>query len=167
VGARFRARCAGVWPSQSRAERGGCVHPRMPSLRSRHQLCQLKSDAGVGSDGPELTSRHFLAWCVERQIELLHIQPGKPAQNAHVESFQGRMREECLNVSWFENLFRCTTEDRRMADRLLPRTTTQQLAISNSQRIREPHDHRELWKRRRCSRLRKRRRRFPLLGRRL
>jgi transposase InsO family protein len=35
---------------------------------------------------PELTSRHFLAWCVERQIELLHIQPGKPTQNAHVET---------------------------------------------------------------------------------
>jgi putative transposase len=56
-------------------------------------------------NGPELTSRHFLAWCVERQIELLHIQPGKPTQNAQVESFHGRMREECLNVSWFENLF--------------------------------------------------------------
>src|SRR5438132_11961998 len=56
-------------------------------------------------NGPELTSRHFLAWCVERQIELLHIQPGKPTQNAHVESFHGRLREECLTVSWFQNLF--------------------------------------------------------------
>jgi putative transposase len=56
-------------------------------------------------NGPELTSRHFLAWCVERQIELIHIQPGKPTQNAHVESFHGRLREECLNVSWFQNLF--------------------------------------------------------------
>ena len=55
-------------------------------------------------NGPELTSRHFLAWCVERQIELLHIQPGKPTQNAHVESFHGRLRE-CLTVNWFQNLF--------------------------------------------------------------
>src|SRR5689334_2429436 len=55
-------------------------------------------------NGPELTSRHFLAWCVERQIELVHIQPGKPTQNAHVESFHGRLREECLNVSWFTSL---------------------------------------------------------------
>ena len=55
--------------------------------------------------GPELTSRHFLAWCVERQIELVHIQPGKPTQNARVESFHGRLREECLAVSWFQNLF--------------------------------------------------------------
>ena len=56
-------------------------------------------------NGPELTSRHFLAWCVERQIELLHIQPGKPTQNPHVESFHGRLREECLAVSWLQNLF--------------------------------------------------------------
>jgi putative transposase len=56
-------------------------------------------------NGPELTSRHFLAWCLERQIELIHIQPGKPTQNAHIESFHGRLREECLNVSWFQNLF--------------------------------------------------------------
>jgi putative transposase len=56
-------------------------------------------------NGPELTSRHFLAWCVERQIELLHIQPGKPTQNARIESFHGRLREECLAMSWFQNLF--------------------------------------------------------------
>ena len=56
-------------------------------------------------NGPELTSRHFLAWCIERRIELVHIQPGKPTQNARVESFHGRLREECLAVSWFENLF--------------------------------------------------------------
>jgi putative transposase len=56
-------------------------------------------------NGPELTSRHFLAWCLERQIELRHIQPGKPVQNARVESFHGKFREECLRVSWFENLF--------------------------------------------------------------
>jgi putative transposase len=56
-------------------------------------------------NGPELTSRHFLAWSIERQIELLHIQPGKPTQNARIESFHGRLREECLAVSWFQNLF--------------------------------------------------------------
>jgi putative transposase len=54
---------------------------------------------------PEFTSRHFLAWGVERQIEVVHIQPGKPTQNGRVESFHARLREECLNVSWFQNLF--------------------------------------------------------------
>jgi len=41
-------------------------------------------------NGAELTSRHFLAWGMARQIEVVYIQPGKPFQNAHVESFHGR-----------------------------------------------------------------------------
>ena len=55
-------------------------------------------------DGPELTSRHFLSWCEERKIQLIHIQPGRPMQNGHVESFNGRLRNECLNANWFRNL---------------------------------------------------------------
>jgi putative transposase len=56
-------------------------------------------------NGPELTSRHFLAWAVERRIELLHIQPGRPMQNGRIESFHGKLRDEFLNVNWFRNLF--------------------------------------------------------------
>jgi putative transposase len=56
-------------------------------------------------NGPELTSRHFLAWCLERKITMNHIQPGKPMQNGHVESFNGRLRDECLNTHWFRNLY--------------------------------------------------------------
>ena len=56
-------------------------------------------------NGPELTSRHFLAWCVGQRIELLHIQPGKPTQNGRLESLNGKLRDEFLNVSWFRNLF--------------------------------------------------------------
>jgi putative transposase len=56
-------------------------------------------------NGPELTSRHFLAWALEKKIDLIHIQPGKPTQNAYVESFNSKLREECLRVSWFQNLF--------------------------------------------------------------
>lgn len=56
----------------------------------------------VRSDnGPEFTSRHMLAWAEEREIVLVHIQPGRPMQNGHVESFHGRLRDECLNVNWF------------------------------------------------------------------
>ena len=56
-------------------------------------------------NGPEFTSRYFVAWCVERKIELVHIEPGKPVQNAYVESFHGKLRDECLNASWFQNLW--------------------------------------------------------------
>jgi transposase InsO family protein len=33
-------------------------------------------------NGPEVSSRHFLAWCIEKRIDAVHIQPGKPTQNA-------------------------------------------------------------------------------------
>ena len=55
-------------------------------------------------NGPEFTSRHFLAWCEQRQIRLTHIQPGRPMQNGRCESFNGRLRDECLNAHWFVNL---------------------------------------------------------------
>jgi Integrase core domain len=69
-------------------------------IERRGELRSIRCD-----NGPKLTSCHFLAWCIERKIELVHIQPGKPTQNAHVESFHRRLREECLRVSWFQNLF--------------------------------------------------------------
>jgi putative transposase len=64
-----------------------------------------KSQSIRMDNGPELTSRHFPAWGIEQQIELRHIEPGKPVQNAKVESFNGRLRDECLNPSWVANLW--------------------------------------------------------------
>ena len=49
-------------------------------------------------NGPEFTSGHFEEWCGDRSITLIHIQPGKPVQNGHVESFNGRFRDECLKT---------------------------------------------------------------------
>ena len=55
-------------------------------------------------NGPEFTSDHFVEWCGSKSLTVTHIQPGKPVQNGHVESFNGRFRDECLNMSWFVNL---------------------------------------------------------------
>jgi putative transposase len=55
-------------------------------------------------NGPEFTSRCFVAWAEQRGIPLLYIQPGKPVQNSYIESFNGRFRDECLNANWFENM---------------------------------------------------------------
>ena len=77
-------------------------------------------------NGPELTSRHFLAWNLERKIQLVHIQPGKPTQNGYVESFNGKLREECLRVSWFQNLFdarRIIADWRRDYNQLRPHSS--------------------------------------------
>ena len=55
-------------------------------------------------NGPEFTSRHFIGWCEQRGITLVHIEPGRPMQNGYVESFKGRLRDECLNANWFVNI---------------------------------------------------------------
>ena len=59
----------------------------------------------VRSDnGPEFTARRMVGWAEERQVSLVHIEPGKPQQNGYVESFHGRLRDECLNANWFRTL---------------------------------------------------------------
>ena len=58
----------------------------------------------VCDNGPELTSKAMFFWARERSIRLQFIQPGKPTQNAFVESFNGKFREYCLNLHWFRSL---------------------------------------------------------------
>lgn len=58
----------------------------------------------VTDNGPEFTSRAMLAWADENNVRLHFIEPGKPTQNAFVESFNGKFRDECLNENWFKSL---------------------------------------------------------------
>ena len=55
-------------------------------------------------NGPEFCGRAMLTWAHERGVALRLIDPGKPSQNAYVESFHGRFRDECLNEHWFTSL---------------------------------------------------------------
>jgi transposase InsO family protein len=55
-------------------------------------------------NGPGLTSKTLDAWAYGNGVEIRFIQPGKLAQNAYVESFNGRLRDECLNEHWFTSL---------------------------------------------------------------
>ena len=55
-------------------------------------------------NGPELTSKALDQWAYARGVQLCFIQPGKPVQNCFVESFNGRLRDECLNVEVFLSL---------------------------------------------------------------
>ena len=58
----------------------------------------------VSDNGTEFTSGAFLSWAENRGIDLRFIQPGKPTQNAFVESFNGKLRLEFLNAHWFSTL---------------------------------------------------------------
>ena len=55
-------------------------------------------------NGTELTSKIMKRWSEEHGVEVLFIQPGKPTQNAYIESFNSRVRAEFLNAHWFRSL---------------------------------------------------------------
>src|SRR3954465_9757930 len=73
-------------------------------------------------NGPEFCSRAMLTWAHNRGVTLRLIEPGKPNQNAYIESFNGRFRDECLNEHWFTSVphaqsiietWRCEYNDER------------------------------------------------------
>lgn len=61
--------------------------------------CLVVSDNGI-----ELTSNAILKWQEDRKVDWPYIAPGKPSQNGFIESFNGRMRNECMNEHLFEKL---------------------------------------------------------------
>ena len=61
-------------------------------------------------NGPEFTSRAFIAWTQQHGIAHLLIEPGRPMQNGYIESFNGKFRDECLNEHWFQNLRQARAE---------------------------------------------------------
>ena len=58
----------------------------------------------VMDNGPEFTGKALDRWAWEHRVQLAFIEPGKPVQNAFVESFNGTCRNECLNENWFLSL---------------------------------------------------------------
>jgi putative transposase len=64
-------------------------------------------------NGPEFTGRAMLIWAKMRGVNLHHIEPGKPNQNAFVESFNGTFRNECLNTHWFLSVQDAKRETKR------------------------------------------------------
>jgi len=58
----------------------------------------------VLDNGPEGTSKAMFDWSERTGVRLRFIEPGKPVQNAFVESLNGKLRDECLNLHWFRSL---------------------------------------------------------------
>lgn len=78
------------------------------SARVIETLIRLISQRGApaflrSDNGPEFVSHAILAWLAEAKIETALIDPGKPWQNGADESFNGKLRDECLSMEWFRN----------------------------------------------------------------
>lgn len=85
------------------------VAPSIPGQRVTRVLDQIVAHRGrpeylVSDNGPEFTGRALDQWASKHRVSLHFIQPGKPTQNAFVESFNSTFRRECLNSQWFMHL---------------------------------------------------------------
>ena len=79
------------------------IDARLSPCLSRCSVARERGypDILVVDNGPELRGRALDGWADDHGVQLYFIDPGKPTQNAYIESFNGRYREECLNQHWF------------------------------------------------------------------
>lgn len=86
------------------------VDTSLTGARTARVLDRIAAERGaypsrlVLDNGPECTSRALDLWAYEHGVELVFIRPGKPIENCFVESFNGKLRDECLNIHWFVGL---------------------------------------------------------------
>jgi transposase InsO family protein len=80
-------------------------------VRVLDEICAQRGRPTVirTDNGPEFTGKAMLTWAHRNAVTLRLIEPGKPNQNAYVESFNGRLRDECLNEHWFTSLRQART----------------------------------------------------------
>ena len=71
---------------------------------SKFKLTRGLPKAIICDNGTEYTSKALDQWSFENNVKLQFIQPGKPIQNAFIESFNGKLRRECLEQNWFHDL---------------------------------------------------------------
>lgn len=81
----------------------------MPGARVVRELDTVIAKRGkpkmiVSDNGPEFTSRAVLEWASRQGIEWHYITPGRPMENGYTESFNDKLRNECLNENWFASL---------------------------------------------------------------
>jgi putative transposase len=104
-----RIRCLTVLDCFTREAPAIELDTSLPGARVVRVLDELAERRGLPTailldNGPELTGRALDQWAYEHGVELRFIEPGKPVQNAFIESFNGRFRDECLNQHWFLSL---------------------------------------------------------------
>lgn len=85
------------------------VDTSLSGVRVTRVLDRLKIERGLplhirSDNGPEFISKAVEQWAYENGVEWHFIEPGKPIENAYIESFNGKFRDECLNENWFTAL---------------------------------------------------------------
>lgn len=105
----YRFRCLTVVDLYSRESPTITVDRSLTGERVSKELDKLKIKRGlpkkiICDNGPEFISKALDQWAYQNGVHLNFIQPGKPNQNAYCESFNARLRDECLNQHWFTNL---------------------------------------------------------------
>ncbi len=106
-GRRFRILC--VVDDHTRECLALVADTSLSGVRLARELDMLIAERGkpktmVSDNGTEMTSNAILRWCQDRLVNWHYIAPGKPMQNGFVESFNGRLRDECLNETLFSSL---------------------------------------------------------------
>ena len=82
----------------------------MTGMKVAQALDQARQERGslpesiTVDNGSEFCSRALEAWAMRNEVQLCFIRPGHPVENGFIESFNGRLRDECLNVEWFSSL---------------------------------------------------------------
>lgn len=77
---------------------------RVVSVLERLSQTRGLPDVITLDNGPEFAGRYLDEWAFRNGVKLNFIRPGKPIENAFAESFNGRLRDECLNTNWFISL---------------------------------------------------------------
>ena len=105
---------------------------RVSRLLERLAVERARPTAIVVDNGPEFTSKALFGWAQRMGVRLHFIQPGKPCQNAFVESFNGKFRDACLNEQWFVDLAEAQASHRGVAPPLQHGAAPQFTGVSQS-----------------------------------
>lgn len=104
-------RCSRLWsqaglqvPARRKRRKVGAASQPRPCLPTgRNTVWSYDFVYDACANGPEFASLQLLQWAVDKKLETVLIEPGKPWQNGTNGSFNGKFRDECLSMEWFRN----------------------------------------------------------------
>ena len=116
------------------------VDTSLGGVRVTRVLNRLKIERGLpqqirSDNGPEFISKAVEQWAYENGVDWHFIEPGKPIENAYIESFNARFRDECLNENWFIDLADARQKIEDMEAGLQPAASAQLVGLPDAGRV--------------------------------